>query len=153
MSIMSNISAAKVLRPPGGARGPSPTHGLPSACFQGEEEESQQNPAVKISGDSDHLGQKEDCLKSRYPLAGPAYRLTHSQVLSLALEEGQQLGRHRRYSRKTELHGFRARAGGTATISPRLSPPVQPAVGTILPALSPPPRQQNLNLHWPGATH
>lgn len=53
----------------------------------------------------------------------PAYRLAHTQALTLTLEEGQQLRRCQRRIEKTELCGFKARAGKIAVIAPLLSSP------------------------------
>lgn len=67
--------------PPGVARGPSPTLGLPSPGFWCWEEGLHKNLFVKINGDSSHPGKMESSWKSGHTFKEPVHSLNHLQAL------------------------------------------------------------------------
>lgn len=113
---------------------------------------SPQNLTLKITGDSDHPGETEDCWKPSCPLIGPARRLICSQALTLCSGGGTAVWE------VPETYGERL----TCAVSERgLEGQVSLSLcrallwcslqaGTTFPVFSYSPTQPNVNLHWPG---
>lgn len=94
--------------------------------IQRQEKESPQNWAVKIRGDSNHLGEKEEAGNPHVPLKGLHTDSLTGTYPGLQWKNGS-LGGIRDIQGKTELCGFRMGAKRAAVIVPLLShPPVQP---------------------------
>lgn len=95
------------------SEGPEPHTGDPQARVLVLGRGAPTKFGVKISRDSDHLGEMEDCWKPRHPLKGRMHRIT----------------------RRHSPCGFRERAGETAIFILVLSPP------PTQPKLNPRPRE------------